>query len=69
MSNVFLVSLSFESASEAWGKSALLSFTEGHATVHLNRDKPLFQQVQSAARRLDGMALERIQLTGELWDM
>ncbi|HEY5716698.1 MAG TPA: aminopeptidase PepB [Psychromonas sp.] len=68
MNNVFLVSLSFESASETWGKSALLSFAEGHATIHLNNDNPLFQQVQSAARRLDGMAIERIQLTGELWD-
>ena len=69
MSNVFLVSLSFKSASKAWGNAALLSFTEDHTIIHLQKDKPLFQQVQAAARRLDTMAIERIQLTGDLWDM
>jgi len=68
MSNVFLVSLSLSSASAVWGKGALLSFSEGHATIHLNKDKSLFRQVQTAARKLDGMSLEGIQLSGSLWD-
>jgi PepB aminopeptidase len=68
MSDVFLVSLSFAAASAIWGKGALLSFNEGHATVHLNKDKPLFRQVQTAARKLDSMSLEGVQLSGSLWD-
>jgi PepB aminopeptidase len=68
MTNHFCVSLSFASASSAWGKGALLSFSEGLATIHLNKEKSLFRQVQAAARKLDGMALEHIQLQGEIWD-
>ncbi|MFQ3175360.1 MAG: PepB aminopeptidase [Psychromonas sp.] len=68
MSNVFSVSLSFAAASTIWGKGALLSFSEGYATIHLNKDKPLFQQVQTAARKLDNMSLEGIKLNGDLWD-
>jgi PepB aminopeptidase len=68
MSNVFSVSLSFAAASAIWGKEALLSFSEGYATIHLNKDKPLFCQVQTAARKLDGMSLEGIKLNGSLWD-
>ncbi|PKH03175.1 aminopeptidase PepB [Psychromonas sp. MB-3u-54] len=68
MSHVFSVSLSFAAASTIWGKGALLSFSEGYATIHLNKDKPLFQQVQTAARKLDNMSLEGIKLNGDLWD-
>jgi PepB aminopeptidase len=68
MSNIFSVSLSFAAASTIWGKGALLSFSEGYATIHLNKDKPLFQQVQTAARKLDNMSLEGIKLNGDLWD-
>jgi len=68
MTNHFCVSLSFSSASPVWGKDALLSFSEGQATIHLDKQKSLFRQVQAAARKLDGMALERIQLHGDAWD-
>ncbi|GLS90006.1 peptidase B [Psychromonas marina] len=68
MSHNFLVSLSFERASPTWGENALLSFSEGHAVIHLNKDKALFSQVQTAARKLDGMSLPEIKLQGEHWD-
>lgn len=68
MSHNFLVSLSFQAASPTWGENALLSFSEGHAVIHLDDSKPLFTQVQSAARKLEGMSLPEIKLQGEHWD-
>lgn len=68
MSLKFFVSLSFESASPTWGENALLSFSEGHAVIHLDQNKALFTQVQAAARRLDTMSLPEIKLQGEHWD-
>jgi len=68
MSHNFIVSLSFEAASPTWGENALLSFSEGHATIHLDQNKTLFTQVQTAARKLDTMSLPEIKLQGEHWD-
>lgn len=68
MSNYFFVSLSFESASPVWGENALLSFSEANAVIHLHKSKSLFCQVQSAARKLDGMSLQNIKLQGQFWD-
>jgi len=68
MSNSFTVSLSFHSASEAWGKNALLSFLEGQAVIHLDQNKSLFRQVQQAARKLDSMAIEQVKLQGNEWN-
>jgi PepB aminopeptidase len=68
MDNCFLVSLSFSAASELWGKNALLSFLHEQAIIHLDQKKPLFYQVQKAARKLDAMAIEGIKLHGEGWN-
>jgi PepB aminopeptidase len=68
MNNSFTVSLSFDSASEAWGENALLSFLEGQAVIHLNQNKSLFRQVQQAGRRLDSMSIAKIILQGDEWD-
>ena len=68
MTNYFFVSLSFAAASESWGKGALLSFSQGQAVIHLDPKKSLFRQVQTAARKLDSMAIESIKLQGEGWD-
>jgi PepB aminopeptidase len=68
MSHYFLVSLSFDIADASWGKSALLSFSQGQAVIHLQKSKPLFRQVQTAARKLDSMAIESIKLQGDDWD-
>ncbi len=68
MSHCFLVSLSFDVADATWGKSALLSFSQGQSVIHLDQKKSLFRQVQSAARKLDSMTIERIKLQGKGWD-
>ncbi len=67
MTNYFFVSLSLEPAHTTWGKGALLSFSEGHAVIHLDELASSFDKVQSAARKLDVMSLDNIQLQGELW--
>jgi len=68
MKHYFLVCLSFDVADEVWGKGALLSFSQGQAVIHLQKSKSLFTQVQTAARKLDAMAIESIKLQGEGWD-
>ena len=68
MSNYFWVSLSFRVASQVWGKNALLSFSQDQAVIHLDQKKSLFRQVQTAARKLDLMAIENIKLQGEEWN-
>lgn len=68
MSNQFKVSLTFDKASPVWGENALLSFSEGAATIHLDESKALFTQVQMAARKLDTMAIAAITLSGDNWD-
>lgn len=68
MSDCFVVSLSFNAAPAVWGKNALLSFAQDQAVIHLDQKKSLFHQVQSAARKLDTMAIERIKLQGEGWN-
>ena len=69
MNERFIVSLSFEPASSVWGKSALLSFAEQQAIIHLDNTKSLFRQVQSAGRKLDTMAIDSIKLQGKGWDL
>ncbi|MCG6202355.1 aminopeptidase PepB [Psychromonas antarctica] len=68
MSHYFLVSITLERADAGWGKGALLSFSQGQAIIHLDPQKLPFRQVQSAARKLDAMAIESIQLAGDGWD-
>lgn len=68
MDHYFFVSLSLEATTPAWGEGALLSFSEGHAVIHLDKNKSPFKQVQTAARKLESMSLQEIKLQGEHWD-
>ncbi|MEG3753980.1 aminopeptidase PepB [Psychromonas arctica] len=68
MSQSFLVTLSDQKASPVWGENALLSFDQQQATIHINYQSDVLSQVQSAARKLDGMSLPSIQLVGEQWN-
>jgi len=68
MSQSFLVTLSDQKASPIWGENALLSFDQQQATIHINYQSDVLSQVQSAARKLDGMSLPSIQLVGEQWN-
>ncbi|MEL0629212.1 aminopeptidase PepB [Psychromonas aquatilis] len=68
MSQAFLVNLSDQKANPVWGENALLSFDQQQATIHINYQNDVLSQVQSAARKLDGMSLPSIQLAGEQWN-
>lgn len=61
------VLLSTQSASEVWGKNALLSFNQSIATIHLNSFADL-NSIQRAARKLRTQGISKVELVGEHWD-
>ncbi|MCW8109247.1 aminopeptidase PepB [Alteromonas ponticola] len=61
----FTVSLATQPASSGWGESALLSFTEHGATIHLPERGDGLLTIQQAARKLDGLSIPEVTLTGE----
>ena len=61
----FTVSLSTQSATSAWGDNAKLSFVESGAVIHLPDDRANERTIQQAARKLDGLSLPSVTLTGE----
>ena len=61
----FTVSLSTESANPSWGDSAKLSFVESGAVIHLPDDNANERIIQQAARKLDGLNLPSVALTGD----
>lgn len=68
MSAKMIVQLSREAADEKWGSNALVTFVGEGALVHLNDDN-LLDTIQRAGRKLDGMGIKQVQLTGEGWDL
>lgn len=60
----FTVSLSTQSANASWGDSAKLSFVESGAVIHLPDDSANERIIQQAARKLDGLSLPSVALTG-----
>ncbi|MFC6634303.1 aminopeptidase PepB [Microbulbifer taiwanensis] len=75
MTKAMQVQLVETAAAETWGgDKALLSFSDNgatvHATVHATRATggPLVA-AQRAARRLDGMGVAAVQLSGDGWDL
>jgi PepB aminopeptidase len=66
MSN-FLVSLSHEPASAAWGASSKLSFVEGGAVLHLPNANLHLRQIQQSTRKLASLGIPNIEFSG-LWD-
>ena len=68
MSKPFLVTLSDTKADPIWGEKALLSFDQQQATIHLDYTSDILSQVQTAARKLDGMSLPKVKLVGEQWN-
>lgn len=68
MKAYFSVYLSFEKAPDVWGHNACLSFEQAQATIHLDKKKPLFEQVQAGARKLNIMDVATVKLQGEHWD-
>lgn len=65
----FTVSLSYEKAGAPWGDNARLSFTESGALIHLvdgdGNETSNERAISQAARKLDGLNLSGVALTGE----
>jgi len=64
------VELVQSAAADSWGDKALLSFSDKGATVHATAatGEPLVA-AQRAARRLDGMGVPAVTLSGDGWDL
>ncbi|WP_264190514.1 aminopeptidase PepB [Microbulbifer variabilis] len=64
------VHLMESTAGEPWGEAALLSFNGGEAHIHIGAAKgDALVAAQRAARRLDGMGITEVALSGEGWDI
>ena len=61
----FTVSLSDNKAGAPWGENARLSFTETGAVIHLAQDSDSERAIAQAARKLDGLNLPAVTLTGD----
>ena len=70
MTNTMQVQLVQAAAAETWGEKALLSFSDGGASVHVTEatGAPTVA-AQRAARRLDGMGVPAVTLAGDGWDL
>ncbi|WP_159654189.1 aminopeptidase PepB [Vibrio atypicus] len=68
MSTQMSVFLSQDAAAPQWGEKAILSFSEGGATIHLGEEFDL-GIIQQAARKLDGQGVASIALEGANWDL
>ncbi|MBB5213042.1 aminopeptidase PepB [Microbulbifer hydrolyticus] len=70
MTTAMQVRLDNTAAADHWGKNALLSFSEREACIHATEATGgTLVAVQRAARRLDGMGVTDIALTGDNWDL
>ena len=70
MTTAMQVRLETTAAADHWGKNALLSFSDSEARIHATEATGgTLLAVQRAARRLDGMGVTDIQLTGDNWDI
>lgn len=70
MSKVMRVQLVEGTAAAPWGASALLSFDGSVAQIHIGAAKgDALIAAQRAARRLDGLGVSAVVLSGEGWDI
>ncbi|MGB0893731.1 MAG: aminopeptidase PepB [Parashewanella sp.] len=67
MTQLLSVSLTQDAPSAFWG-NADISFHEADAQLHLKNEDNL-RQIQIAARKLRSQGINKVQLTGELWDL
>lgn len=66
------ITLSTQSAPEAWGKKAILSANEKGMTIHLAEKKSETEQltaIQQAARKIKNQSILAVELAGEGWDL
>ncbi|MCK7598946.1 aminopeptidase PepB [Microbulbifer sp. CAU 1566] len=70
MTTAMQVRLETTAAAEHWGNNALLSFNDSEARIHATEATGgTLVAVQRAARRLDGMGVTDVALTGDNWDL
>ena len=61
----FTIRLSKDNAQPVWGENARLSFTGTGAVIHLPEEGLNERLIQQAARKLDGLNLPEVSLTGQ----
>ncbi|MFC3094863.1 aminopeptidase PepB [Alteromonas sediminis] len=59
------ISLSTQPSDGVWGKKTSLSFSHDSAVIHIDPDNEPLRTIQQAARKLDGMSIPHVTLSGE----
>lgn len=67
MTEAMKITLSTQPADARWGEKATYSINNDGITLHLNGVDDL-GLIQRAARKIDGLGIKHVQLSGEGWD-
>ncbi|EGC3100385.1 hypothetical protein H9J31_001013 [Escherichia coli] len=67
MTEAMKITLSTQPADARWGEKATYSINNDGITLHLNGADDL-GLIQRAARKIDGLGIKHVQLSGEGWD-
>ncbi len=67
MTEAMKITLSPQPADARWGEKATYSINNDGITLHLNGADDL-GLIQRAARKIDGLGIKHVQLSGEGWD-
>ena len=67
MTEAMKITLSIQPADARWGEKATYSINNDGITLHLNGADDL-GLIQRAARKIDGLGIKHVQLSGEGWD-
>lgn len=67
MTEAMKITLSTQPADARWGDKATYSINNDGITLHLN-GKDELGLIQRAARKIDGLGIKQVALTGEGWD-
>ena len=68
MTEAMKITLSTQPADARWGEKATYSINNDGITLHLNGADDL-GLIQRAARKIDGLGIQHVQLSGEGWDV
>lgn len=68
MTEAMKITLSTQPADARWGDKATYSINNDGITLHLNGKDDL-GLIQRAARKIDGLGIKQVALTGEGWDI
>lgn len=63
------ISVSYDKASECWGKNAILSVNALGMLIHVNKKKNYLETIQSAGHKIQLQGIKKVNLTGNLWDL